>query len=125
MKHRNAHHFTFAPKYRREVLGRAPLAQEIEKHLRHIATYHNMDVIAIAIQRDHVHIFVDLPRKLSPAYAVQQLKWFSSIWTRKAYPGLINEKSLWQRRYYSRSIGGDKRAVQEYIDKQKVEGNYE
>jgi putative transposase len=119
MRHRNAHHFIFSPKYRRDIL-QGEMVAEITRHLNHIAQYHDIDVLALSIQPDHVHIFLDMPRKLSPAYAVQQVKWFTSIWTRKRYPEVVNEKSLWQRRYYSRSIGGDSKQVKKYIENQGI-----
>lgn len=118
MRHRNAHHITFSPKYRRPVLPR--VATAVEETIRHIARLHKIDILAMSIQHDHIHLFLDIPRTLSVAYAVQQVKWFSAIWIRKAYPGLVNKQSFWQQGYFSRSIGGDRARVQQYIENQGV-----
>lgn len=119
MKHRNAHHFVFSPKYRRAVLT-PPIAGTVADLIQHIAHLKDMQVLALNVQRDHVHVFVDIPKTMPPSKAAFLIKWFSSIHTRRLHPEvkLIHKDHFWQKRYFSRSIGGDARTVAKYIQEQ-------
>ena len=113
----NAHHFTFSPKYRRPVLV-GEVRETVFRLIRHIAGLKRYDVLAIntdADKPDHIHVMLDLPRNVAPAEAARNIKWFSSVHTRRLHPETKDGNAFWQRRYFSRSIGGDRRAVEKYI----------
>lgn len=116
----NLQHFTFSPKYRRSVLAGA-VARDTEKMIRHICQLKGMKIHAIAIQPDHVHVFTEIPKTMSVAKAAYWIKWFSSCHVRRLHPQLkstVKQSALWQHNYFSRSVGGDQRHVQKYIDQQ-------
>jgi putative transposase len=116
----NLQHYIFTPKYRRPAFGQAAVAAECEKRLREIAANKGIVLHAVAVMPDHVHVFAELPRTASVAYGAQVLKWYTSNHLRRMFPELkkIHPGSLWGHRYFYRSVGGDRRTVQQYIEKQ-------
>lgn len=120
----NAHHFTFSPKFRRAALV-GQVRDTVFDLIHHIAGVKGYDVLALNTddsKPDHIHLILDLPRSVSPAEAARNVKWFSSVHVRRLLPHVkaIHEKHFWQRRYFSRSIGGDRRIVQKYIANQGI-----
>ena len=118
------YHITFSPKYRRAILT-PHLRRIVFGHMRHIAAQKDICIIALATddqKPDHVHLMLRLPPDMSPAKAVQLLKWYSSCHTRRQIPDLKqshSRKALWQKSYYARTVGIDRPIVQKYIDLQK------
>lgn len=111
-------HFVFTPYCRRPLL--AGLEAAAEREFRHIAQLKGMTIHALAVQSDHVHILVALPRVMSTAQAAHLLKWFVSIWLRQDFPHLRGEKRLWGHRYWHHSVGGGTAAINQYINDQGV-----
>lgn len=125
MTMRNLQHFIFTPKYRLPIFSRPEVAAEAERLLRHIAALKKITVIAISVMPDHVHVFCELHYTLSNARAAYHLKWFSSCWLQKRFADLrkTTEKTpkgnaLWGEHYFYRSVGGDEKFVQKYIQEQ-------
>lgn len=117
-------HYVFTPKYRRPAFLNVEVAFAIERNLRHIAGLKKIDIVACAVQPDHVHVFCTLHRTLSVAKAAFLLKWFSSLYTRRQFPWLkrdVKDTALWAQAYYSRSVtleGSDSQTVTNYIKRQ-------
>ena len=116
-------HVVFSPKYRHPILT-AENRYIIFGHIRHIAQLKNIHIIALATddaRPDHVHLLIQLPPSMSIAKAVQLLKWYSSLYSRRDIPELKathSRKALWQKRYYSTTVGIDHPKVQKYIEMQ-------
>lgn len=111
-------HIILTPKWRKPVFESLSLAASAEQHIRHIADFHHIQIEALAIQPDHVHLMLYLPRTLALAYAMQQIKWFSSIHLRKQYPTLKQSKALWGTHYFAKSVGGGEAAQRHYVENQ-------
>jgi putative transposase len=111
-------HFVFTPKYRRAFFADAKLAVEARRLFHHIATLKGIEIRRMAIQPDHVHLFVELPRTMSVAKAAMLLKWFTSIYLRLQFPHLLVQRAFWGHRYWAHSVGGGAAAVSRYIDDQ-------
>ena len=114
----NLQHFIFTPKYRKAFLADAQVAAECERLLRRICSLHQIEIVELAIMPDHVHVFCEIPRRLSVAYSVQQMKRHTSYFLRKRFRALRQEKAFWGVRYFHRSVGGDRAAVTRYIANQ-------
>ena len=118
----NLQHIIFSPKYRRNVLT-YKVADECYYLIKDVCRKHKITVHEIAIQGDHVHLFIQIPHTMSVAKAAQLIKWYTSLRLRSIFPFLkkasyVNEKHLWQTNYWSRSIGGDASKVKKYISNQ-------
>jgi putative transposase len=124
----NAHHVTWATKYRSPRLS-ADVRDHAELYISHICKHKNINLLALSVQVDHVHVYVELARSHSVADAVGIIKWYSSLCLRTNFPRLqtINGRpvaALWQRNYFSRSIGGEGAAVSRYIRNQEPDYIY-
>jgi len=121
----NLHHIVWSPKYRRNIFkGRPGLVKSCEYYLRHICKLKGITIHAIAIETDHVHIFIEIPNTMSVSKAAMLMKWFSGRWLRREYTELQKYpkfNALWQRKYLSRSISGNAKSVRKYIEDQGVQ----
>lgn len=121
MNHQNAHHVVFTPKYRRPVFaGQTFLIERAHTHFGHICRLRNIDIIELSVQDDHIHLFIDIPKTIAVSKAVQDIKFYTSLMLRKEFEivRMISPRALWQRKYFSRSIGGDATVVKKYIQQQ-------
>jgi putative transposase len=116
-------HYVFCPKYRKAAFNSLDVSFAVERNIRRIAGMKKIDIVEIAVQPDHVHVFCTLHRTLSVAQAAHLLKWFSSLYTRKQFPALtwVKADALWAQAYYSRSVtleGSSQEVVTNYIRRQ-------
>ncbi len=118
-------HFVLTPKYRRPVFTR-PIAQRLEDLIRFKAEQLNAEVLALAVQPDHVHLLI-VPdtRRYTTAHLMQHVKGFTSYCLRLEYPQLATMPALWGRNYFVRSVGGGRKAVKQYIQDQGIAGRYD
>jgi REP element-mobilizing transposase RayT len=63
-----------------------------------------IEIFALSIKPDHLHLLVRLPPEISVAKAAQLLKWRSSIVARQRHHELNAIKALWAIRYFAQSI---------------------
>ena len=99
-------HMVFSPKYRGKVLiGDVALALDgiIRKTCKDIG----IEIIDLAVNVDHVHLFVKYPPKYSVSYIAKRIKGRSSRELRKAFPHLKDwcSKSLWAPSCFHGSVG--------------------
>lgn len=111
-------HFVFTPKYRHAIFI-GDVAARLQSILTSTCTEFNTEVLALAVQPDHVHILVALPRTITMSLLVQLLKGRSSRFLRQEFPHLVIQapKALWGRDFFVRSVGS-RRDVQKYIESQ-------
>jgi len=67
------YHLVWIPKYRRKILV-GEVAEYTKEMLQQIADEYGFWVDTMEVMEDHVHVFVEVPPKYSPAEAVQILK---------------------------------------------------
>ena len=116
----NQFHIIFSPKYRKPVL-----TGNVEKRLKEIlyeeADKMNVDIKALEIMPDHVHMFIEFDPRLMLHKVIKQFKGKSSHILREEFPFLKSSMpSLWTRSYLSCSVGnisGD--VIKEYIESQQ------
>lgn len=115
------YHFVWCPKYRRKVLTDA-VADRLWTLIHERATALHLEIVALDIQPDHVHLCVKAPPTLAPQHIVNQLKGYSSRILRDAFPQLRSRlPSLWSRSYYVGSAGAvSADTMQRYIEQQKA-----
>lgn len=99
------YHFVWIPKYRRKVLT-DKVAKTLETVIRRTAKENEIEVLALEIQPDHVHLFVSAPPRYSPAWLINTFKGVSSKRLRETFPSLHQlGDQLWTRTYYVGSAG--------------------
>jgi len=113
------YHIVWCPKYRRSVLIDR-ISERLDQLLRQKADEHGWTIIALEVMPDHVHIFVKVTQKDSPAYVANQFKGFTSRVLRQEFASLRSRlPTLWSRSYFVASVGAvSAETVQRYIDTQ-------
>ena len=78
-------------------------------------------VLALEIQPDHVHLFVEMPPKWAPAQIAYRIKGYTSHVLRREFPRLKSRlPSLWSRSYYVGTAGEvSAETIRRYIEAQK------
>lgn len=114
------YHIVFAPKYRRKAFyGSNRL--EIGAILRELCSWKEVTIIEAEVCPDHVHMFVEIPPKLSISTFMGYLKGKSSVMIYQRWGNLkykYRNRSFWCRGYYVDTVGKNEVAIQQYIKEQ-------
>lgn len=98
-------HLVWCPKYRLSVLT-GTVAQDLEHLLREKAESLGVEVKHLAIQPDHVHLFIKAAPEYSPAKLAREFKGYTSRVLRQRHKHLTTRMpTLWSRSYYVGSAG--------------------
>lgn len=118
--YKNQFHIIFCPKYRRKVLVNV-VDERLKEILFEIAKTKDVEIKALEIMPDHVHIFIDFDPRLTLHKIVKDFKGISSRILREEFPHLKSRlPSLWTRSYFACSIGHiSEETIKRYIENQK------
>ena len=101
------YHIVFAPKYRRkEFYGANRL--EIGKILRELCKWKDVNIITAEVCSNHVHMFVEIPPKLSISSFMGFLKGKSSVMIYERWGNMkfkYRNRQFWCRGYYIDTVG--------------------
>lgn len=114
------YHVVWCPKFRRPVLE-PKVAKRLEAMLRLKAKELEMEIHALEILPDHIHLFVESDPRWSVAEIINRLKGFTSHELREEFPHLKSRlPTLWSRSYYAGTVGHvSEKTVKAYIENQK------
>lgn len=113
------YHIVFTPKRRAAVLV-GDIADELKRIFGEVAQMHSLEIEALEIMPDHVHLFVSCPPSLAPHKIVKLFKGNSSPILRRMFPQLTRMATLWNHAYYVGSVGHvSDSVVRNYIENQK------
>jgi putative transposase len=94
------YHLVWCPKFRRPVLV-GDVASRLRALIAQITVEHGWDVLELAIQPDHVHLFLRCLPTDSPHLVVRQVKGQTSRVLRQEFAGLRRRlPTLWTRAYF-------------------------
>ena len=118
--YRCEYHFVWVPKYRYQIL-----VKEVKPRLKDILTelceWLDITIIEGAICSDHVHMYVSVPPKHSPAKVMKLLKGKSAEYLREEFPELRKQywgMHIWARGYFVSTVGIDRDVIKAYVKKQ-------
>ena len=113
-------HMVFSPKYRGNILV-GDVALALHGIIRKTCKDLNIEIIDMAANVDHVHLFVKYPPKYSVSYITKRIKGRSSRELRKAFPHPKEwcSKSLWAPSCFHGSVGRGWEVVERYIQNQE------
>ena len=117
------YHIVFVPKYRRKVIY-GKLRAEIGPILRQLCMYKNVEIIEAHAMKDHIHMLVKIPPKLSVSSFMGYLKGKSSLMIFERYANLkykFGNRVFWSKVYYVSTVGLDTKTVEQYIRDQEKE----
>ena len=117
------YHIVFAPKYRRQVIY-GQIYREIGAILRSLCEWKNVNIVEAEMCKDHVHMLVEIPPKISVSGFVGFLKGKSSLLIYERFANLkfkYRNREFWCRGYYVDTVGKNKDKIKEYIANQLKE----
>lgn len=113
----------FTPKYHRKIIYGA-LRAEIGKILRELCKRKDVDIIEAHAMPEHIHMLVSIPPNEKVSSFVAYLKGKSSMMIFEQYAHMkykLGNRHFWSRGYFVSKVGGNKQAVQKYIQNQEKE----
>ena len=97
----------------------------LEHDIRTIADWKDVSVEELNIQKDHVHMIVSIPPKVSVSDFMGILKGKTAIKLFKSYPNLKKKpywgNHFWARGYFVNTVGLDEEMIRRYVKYQEGE----
>jgi putative transposase len=116
--HLVVYHLIWCPKRRRKVLVGA-IKERLEQLIREEALAHGWTILDLAIQPDHVHLFLRGDPYTAPSAIVRFMKGRSSRVLREEFPALLKLPSLWTQSFFVSTAGNVvAETIQRYIERQ-------
>ena len=119
-------HLVWVTKYRYSVL-----VGEVQKSSRNLIIQDcnamDIEILKGVVSKDHIHLHIEYPPKLSISEIVKQFKGRSSRLLQKEYPHL--KKRYWGQRFWAKGYGAwstgnvTEEMVQEYIEHHRTDPN--
>ena len=117
------YHFVFIPRYRKRVLT-GEVGKAIERMIRYACQVNEWEIYELAIERDHVHLYIGTQPKWSPSEIMKAIKGGSSKKIRELFPKLDEvywgaSATFWADGFMVKSVGSiTDKVISEYITKQ-------
>ena len=129
------YHIIWIPKYRKKVLT-GKVTEVLKTIIQGQCEQMDLDMLAIEVMPDHIHLFVGAKPKHTPFKIVKQLKGNTSIQLRRCFKDIrylgykqhfgTGFKKLWAKGYYCGSAGHfSQEAVKRYIQEQEGKDVFE
>ena len=115
------YHIVFIPKYRRKIMY-GEVKKDLGEILRKLCEMKQVTLISGSICKEHVHMYVSIPPKLSISEFMGFLKGKSSLQIFDRYPeyGTKCKSNFCAREYYVATVGNVNEAtIVEYIKQQE------
>jgi putative transposase len=118
--HLIVYHLIWILKRRKPVLT-GPIAADCRKLIEQKCAEKGWSVLELAIQPDHIHLFVRVWPTDSAAEVVKECKGLTAYELRKKYPAILKKlPSLWTRSYFASTAGNVSAAtIEHYIASQR------
>ncbi|HAR6046452.1 TPA: IS200/IS605 family transposase [Staphylococcus pseudintermedius] len=113
----------FAPKYRRQIIYEK-LKRDIGLILRQLCERKGVEIIGAEACKDHIHMLVSIPPKLSVSQLVGYLKGKSSLMIFDRHVHLkyrYGDRKFWCKGFYVDTVGRNRKVIEEYIRNQLQE----
>lgn len=112
------YHIIWIPRRRRKVLV-GDIAKRLEGLLYEKAAEISVDILHLAIEPDHIHLFVCAPPDLAVSQVVYRLKGYTARILRQEFPALLRMPSMWTTSYFASTAGQvSEKTIAAYIQAQ-------
>jgi len=113
------YHLVWCPKRLKSVLV-GEVKERLKQIIHQVADELGINVLELAINPDHIHLFISAYPTIPVHKIVKRIKGRSSNILRREFPELLRLPPLWTHSYYTSTIGTvSKEAVEKYIEAQK------
>ena len=115
------YHIVWCPKYRRKVIVGAVEAR-LKELIRQICSELCVEVIAMELMSDHVHLILDVDPQFGVHKVVKTIKGRTSFVLRSEFRHLTTKlPTLWTNSYFVSTVGGAPlEAIKQYVENQKT-----
>ncbi len=103
------YHLVWAPKYRKWIL-RGDIRQRVKELFGEIAAHHGIEIDAMEVAEDYVHLFVSFPPRYSISKVVGLLKSITASVLFREFPGIRDQLwggEFWEDGYFARTVGDE------------------
>ena len=118
------YHLVFVTKYRYKVLE-GIIKTQLEEDIRKYSEWKSVEIEEMNIQKDHVHLVVSIPPKVSVSEYMGVIKGKTAIKMFKSYPQLKKKpywgNHFWAPGYFVNTIGMDEDVIKRYVKYQEKE----
>jgi putative transposase len=115
------YHLIWCPKRRKKVLV-GDIKIRLEQIINEVAKEKNIEILAIEIMPDHLHLFVSSHPNILIHNLIKAFKGRSSNLLRKEYPELLKLPSLWTHSYFVSTAGNvSSDTIKKYIQEQNTQ----
>jgi len=115
------YHLIWCPKRRKKVLV-GDIKIRLEQIINEVAKEKNIEILAIEIMPDHLHLFVSSHPNILIHNLIKAFKGRSSNLLRKEYPELLKLPSLWTHSYFVSTAGNvSSETIKKYIQEQNTQ----
>jgi putative transposase len=117
--HLIVYHLIWCPKRRKPVLA-GSVAKDCRDMINAKCLDKGWEIVELAIQPDHIHLFVRVWPTTSATEVLKEVKGVTSHDLREKYPHLKKLPSLWTRSYFAATAGNvSADTIKRYIEAQK------
>ena len=118
------YHVVWVPKYRYRVLE-GPVAKEVHNCVQVFAGYEGCEVVELNVRKDHVHVILMVPPKVSISNLLGALKGRTAIRVFKQFSHLRKRpywgNHFWAQGYCVDTVGLDAEMIRKYVQYQERE----
>ena len=116
------YHLVFVPKYRYRVLIGA-IGEEVRNCIEVYCSRLRCEVVELNVQRDHVHLLLEVPPKVSISQVMGTVKGKSALRVFTRYPHLRKKpywgNHFWAKGYCVDTVGLDMEMIRQYVKYQE------
>ena len=118
------YHIVWVPKYRFRILE-GEIKKLIEEDIKMLCEWKLCEVQEMSVQKDHIHLVVSIPPKVSISEMMGILKGKLAIKLFKSYPKMKQKpywgNHFWARGYFVSTVGIDEDVIKRYVKYQEEE----
>lgn len=117
--HLIVYHLIWCPRRRKAVLT-GTIAERCKQVIEEKCSEKGWIILTLAIQPDHIHLFVRVWPSDSASEVLKEVKGVTSFHLRKEFPILLKLPSMWTRSFFASTAGNvSQETIQRYIEAQK------
>jgi len=118
------YHIVWVPKYRFRILT-GEIGKTVDTDVRKLSEWMGCEVVELNVQKDHIHIVISIPPKVSVSTYMGTVKGKIAIKMFKSYPMLKKRpywgNHFWARGYFVNTVGINEDMIKSYVKYQKEE----
>lgn len=118
------YHIVWVPKSRFRILE-GEIKKLIEEDIKMLCEWKRCEVQEMSVQKDHIHLVVSIPPKVSISELMGILKGKLAIKLFKSYPKMKQKpywgNHFWARGYFVSTVGIDEDVIKRYVKYQEEE----